>query len=331
MAAGLIALLDDIAAIAKVAAASLDDIASQTAKTASAALDDVAVQAAKAGAKAAGVVIDDAAVTPRYVVGFSAARELPIVGRVAWGSLKNKLLILLPGALLLSAVAPWAITPLLMLGGLYLCFEGYEKLHHMVTGHDVEKGGGEAAMDAKSLEDSKVSGAIRTDMILSAEIMAITLATVADQSFAMKATVLAAVGLGITAAVYGAVALIVKADDAGVAMAKGGRLGLTRALGRGLVKGVPPFLSLLSIVGTLAMLWVGGGIILHSLAGYGFAGPEHAIAMVAERLALLVPVARGALAWLINAVGAGLAGVVLGAIVAVLVKLASPLMRMARG
>jgi predicted DNA repair protein MutK len=328
MAAGLIALLDDIAAIAKVAAASLDDIASQTAKTASAALDDVAAQAAKAGAKAAGVVIDDAAVTPRYVVGFSAARELPIVARIAWGSLKNKLLILLPGALLLSAVAPWAITPLLMLGGLYLCFEGYEKLHHMVTGHDVEKGAGEAAMDAQGLEDSKVSGAIRTDMILSAEIMAITLATVADQSFAMKAIVLAAVGLGITAAVYGAVALIVKADDAGVAMARGGRLGLTRALGRGLVKGVPPFLSLLSIVGTLAMLWVGGGIILHSLAGYGLAGPEHVIAAFAERISLPLAYGRAVMEWLVNALGAGLAGVVLGALVAILVKLASPVTRM---
>jgi predicted DNA repair protein MutK len=230
--------------------------------------------------------------------------------------------------LLLSAVAPWAITPLLMLGGLYLCFEGYEKLHHMVTGHDVEKGAGEAAMDAQGLEDSKVSGAIRTDMILSAEIMAITLATVADQSFAMKAIVLAAVGLGITAAVYGAVALIVKADDAGVAMARGGRLGLTRALGRGLVKGVPPFLSLLSIVGTLAMLWVGGGIILHSLAGYGFAGPEHVIAAFAERISLPLAYGRAVMEWLVNALGAGLAGVVLGALVAILVKLASPVTRM---
>ncbi len=327
MAAGLIALLDDIAAIAKVAAASLDDVASQTVKTASAALDDVAAQSAKAGAKAAGVVIDDAAVTPRYVVGFSAARELPIVGRIAWGSLKNKLFILLPGALALSALAPWAITPLLMLGGAYLCFEGYEKLHHMIAGHAGGHGAAEAsASDARSLEDAKVNGAIRTDMILSAEIMAITLATVAEQSFAMKAVVLAAVGLGITAMVYGAVALIVKADDIGVALAKHGRLGLTRAVGRGLVKGVPPFLSGLALIGTAAMLWVGGGIILHSLAGYGFAGPEHIIADFAARVAALAPAGQGAVGWLVNAGGAGLAGVVIGAVAALAVALARLLM-----
>ncbi|MGL4728966.1 MAG: DUF808 domain-containing protein [Bosea sp. (in: a-proteobacteria)] len=313
MAAGLIALLDDIAAIAKVAAASLDDIAAQT---------------VKAGAKAAGVVIDDAAVTPRYVTGFAADRELPIVGRIAWGSLKNKILILLPGALLLSWLAPWAITPLLMLGGAYLCFEGYEKLHHMIAGDAHGHGdAGETSLDAKALEDSKVSGAIRTDMILSAEIMAITLATVADQSFAMKATVLAAVGLGITAIVYGAVALIVKADDAGVALAKGGRLGLTRALGRGLVKAVPPFLSLLSIIGTAAMLWVGGGIILHSLAGYGLAGPEHWLHGLGEAAGSAVPFGQGFIAWLVSAAGAGLFGVVVGAGVLMLVKLATPVMR----
>jgi uncharacterized protein len=253
MSGGLIALLDDIAAIAKVAAASLDD---------------VAAQAVKAGSKAAGVVIDDAAVTPRYVVGFAADRELPIVARIAAGSLRNKLLFLLPGALALSLAAPWAITPLLMAGGLFLCFEGYEKVHHLLAPAAHADGGEYAAStDAASLEEMRVAGAIRTDFILSAEIMAITLASVATLGFWGQALVLGLVGVGITMLVYGAVALIVKADDIGVALARNGSLGLTRALGRALVKGVPPFLKALSLVGTAAMLWVGGGIVVHGLAG----------------------------------------------------------------
>src|SRR5690242_15441884 len=201
MSIGLIALLDDIAAIAKVAAASLDD---------------VAAQAAKAGAKAAGVVIDDAAVTPRYVVGFSASRELPIVGKIAMGSLKNKLIYLLPAALLLSVLAPWAITPLLMIGGAYLCYEGSEKVFEALLphgAHEHEAAVGEAVQGTQSVEGQKVNSAIKTDFILSAEIMAITLGTVADASSWMQALVLAVVGIGITALVYGVVALIVKADD----------------------------------------------------------------------------------------------------------------------
>lgn len=316
MAAGLIALLDDIAAIAKVAAASLDDIALQT---------------AKAGAKAAGVVIDDAAVTPRYVIGFTSDRELPIVARIAKGSLRNKLLFLLPGALALSAFLPSAITPLLMAGGAYLCFEGYEKFHEMIVGHQAaqpDTGSDIAASDPASLEASKVNGAIRTDMVLSAEIMAITLAQVAELSFAMKATVLASVGLGITVLVYGAVAVIVKADDMGVWLAARGRWAVTRLFGRGLVKAVPPFLKALSVIGMAAMLWVGGAILVHGLAGYGFAGIEHAIQEAGTAVAAMAPAAKSAVEWLVGAALSGLVGVAVGGMVAlVMAFLVHPLMR----
>src|SRR6476660_9923334 len=203
MSIGLIALFDEIAAIAKVAAANLDDVASQ---------------AAKAGAKAAGVVIDDAAVTPGYVIGFAAKRELPIVGRIAAGSLRNKLLILLPVAMALSYFLPWTITPLLMVGGAYLCYEGVEKLLEAVMPHHAhahEAQLGTVALNAKTMEDEKVASAIKTDFILSAEIMAITLAALPDEGILMQALVLALVGLGITVAVYGVVALVVTADDVG--------------------------------------------------------------------------------------------------------------------
>ena len=261
MSVGLIALLDDLAAIAKVAAAHLDDVASQ---------------AAKAGVKAAGVVIDDAAVTPRYVIGFAAERELPIVGRIAAGSLRNKLLILLPAALVLSYFLPRAITPLLMIGGVYLCYEGVEKvleslMPHRAHQHEAQLG--TVAFNAKSVEDEKVASAIKTDFILSAEIMAIALAALPPGSLATQALVLALVGIGITVAVYGVVALIVKADDLGVALASNDRVsvftGIGRALGRALVRGMPVFLTMLSAVGTAAMIWVGGGIVLHGLEVYG--------------------------------------------------------------
>src|SRR6476659_9737880 len=231
MSMGLIGLLDDIAAIAKVAAASLDD---------------VAAQATKAGAKAAAVVIDDAAVTPRYVLGFAAKRELPIVGKIAAGSLRNKLLLRLPAALALSYFLPWMITPLLMLGGAYLCYEGTEKVLEAIIPHQAhahEARLGTVALDPHTFEDEKVASAIKTDFILSAEIMAITLAAVPDEGILMQALVLALVGLGITVAVYGVVALIVKADDVGVALGRhagGSAIGGTkRALGRALVLGMP--------------------------------------------------------------------------------------------
>ncbi|HCQ66554.1 MAG TPA: DUF808 domain-containing protein [Rhodobacteraceae bacterium] len=253
---GLLALLDDVAGIAKVAAASVDD---------------VAAQAAKAGAKAAGAVIDDAAVAPKYVTGFAPARELPIVGKIAWGSVRNKLLILLPLGLLLSNFAPWAITPLLMLGGSYLCFEGAEKIWHVLFPHDhVIDAAEHVEGDPTHLEEQKVAGAIKTDFILSAEIMTISLAAIPASNFWMEAAVLAVVAIGITVVVYGSVAILVKMDDLGLRMVERGRLGLTRAVGGGLVKGMPKFMKGLTIVGTAAMLWVGGNIVVHGLNDLGW-------------------------------------------------------------
>jgi len=295
---GLIALLDDIAGLAKVAAASLDD---------------VTAQATKAGAKAAGVVIDDAAVTPRYVVGFAAARELPIVRRIAIGSLKNKLLFLLPAALVLALVAPWAITPLLMAGGAYLCYEGAEKIIEAMFPHEAHTTAVAAAVvDSQALEDAKVRSAISTDFILSAEIMAITLGTVPESSFWIQAVVLAVVGIGITILVYGAVALIVKADDVGLAMART-RLHVVALTGRGLVLGMPHFLKMLGIVGTAAMVWVGGGIIIHGLEEFGLGGPSHvshaADAWAAEGLPMISAIAG----WSATAFVAALFGLAVGA------------------
>jgi len=301
---GLIALIDDIASLAKVAASSLDD---------------VTAQAAKASAKAAGVVIDDAAVTPRYVVGFAAERELPIIGRIALGSLRNKLLFLLPGALVLGLLAPWAITPLLMLGGAYLCYEGAEKVVEALWPHAAEHGGaGTAGLDAGQLEELKIRGAIKTDFILSAEIMAITLATVATGSFWTQAVVLATVGIGITALVYGAVALIVKADDVGLALAGSG-WPLARAVGRGLVVGMPILLKGLSLVGTAAMLWVGGGIIIHGLEEYGLTAIGHAVHAAAAAAGAALPAIHGAIEWVVTAAASGVLGLAIGAAVIPLV------------
>jgi predicted DNA repair protein MutK len=335
MSSGLLALLDDVAAIAKVAAASLDD---------------VAAQAAKAGAKAAGVVIDDAAVTPRYVVGFAANRELPIVAAIAWGSLKNKLLILLPAALALSALAPWLITPLLVLGGAFLCFEGAEKALEMLGMHhhsEEEAAGGEQS--AEAMEAEKIAGAIKTDFILSAEIMAISLAAVPDNGFWMQFAVLLAVGVGITGAVYGAVALIVKADDAGLALAQEARplsrlfrtthapsLGdrllapLSRALGRLMVLGMPVLLKLLSVIGTLAMLWVGGGIVIHGLDEFGLGWLYRNVHDVAHGAAGLIPAGQALVEWLVGAVLAGALGLLLGlAVIPLVNRVIMPLVKRA--
>ena len=304
MSIGLIALLDDIAAIAKVAAASLDDVASQ---------------AAKAGMKAAGVVIDDAAVTPRYVVGFSAQRELPIVRKIAMGSLRNKLLILLPAALTLGYFFPWAIPPLLMFGGAYLCYEGAEKVYEIVMPHQAhahEAQVGAVALNLRTLEDEKVASAIKTDFILSAEIMAITLAAVPGGSFLTQGLVLGLVGIGITGAVYGTVALIVKADDAGIALAKNrdrSAIGaLSRVLGRALVLGMPVFLTFLSAIGTAAMIWVGGGIIVHGLEMYGLPVFGQAIHDVAKWISHALPPVAGALEWIVTAAGSGMVGLAIG-------------------
>ena len=304
MATGLIALLDDIAAIAKVAAASLDD---------------TAAAATKASAKAAGVVIDDTAVTPRYVTGFSPARELPIVGKIAMGSVRNKLLYLLPGAMALSALAPWAITPLLMMGGAYLTYEGAEKLYEAWFPHEPEElaPGDSLEIDAVAMEKDMVGGAIRTDLILSAEIMAITLASVADRNFVERAVVLAIVGVGITALVYGAVALIVKADDVGYALAKrpGRAAAPGRVFGRALVRFMPGSLRVLAGVGTAAMLWVGGGIVLHGMEEFGLNEPAHSIHALAAASGAAVPFASAAVEWLVGAAGAGVFGLVLGGVI----------------
>ena len=296
---GLLALLDDVAAIAKVAAASVDDIAAA---------------AAKAGAKAAGVVIDDAAVTPKYVHGFEAKRELPIIWRIAKGSLANKLIILLPAALLLANFAPWALTPLLMVGGAYLCFEGAEKVHDKLFPH--ANAVVSADLDPKDparLEETRVAGAIKTDFILSAEIMTIALAAIPESAFWMEAVTLAIVGTLITVAVYGSVALIVKMDDAGLFMTANGRLALTRAIGRGLVKGMPKLMAVLSTIGTAAMLWVGGNIIVHGMEVLGWTWLYDQIHRMAELGANALPTGlTGAAAWAITAFFDGIFGLALG-------------------
>lgn len=302
MSIGLLALLDDVAGIAKVAAASLDDVAGQ---------------AAKAGAKAAGAVIDDAAVTPRYVDGFAAERELPIVWKIALGSLKNKLVILLPVALALSAFLPAVIMPLLMIGGLYLCYEGAEKVFgalfpHLAHAHEEEVGS--VNPSAQSLEEQKVAGAIKTDFILSAEIMTIALSAIPEGGFWMEAAVLALVGVGITLAVYGGVALIVKMDDAGLYLAKRGIGPLTRGLGRFLVKAMPVFMNVLGVAGTAAMIWVGGGIVLHGLETFGLGVLAHTLEHWAEQAAHALPAAAAFVEWAVFALGSGVAGLLIGAL-----------------
>ncbi len=301
MASGLVALLDDVAGIAKLAAASLDD---------------VTAAAGKAGAKAAGVVVDDAAVTPNYVTGFTPDRELPMIWRIALGSIRNKLVFLLPGALALSAFAPWGVTPLLMLGGGYLCFEATEKVLEAFSG---KSHGDEDAVsgpqDPATLEKQKVSGAIRTDLILSAEIMAIALADVADRPLLVQAAALAIVGVLITVAVYGAVALIVKMDDIGLHMAK--RSGATtQSIGRGLVKGMPVVMRALSVIGTAAMLWVGGGIIVHGLEHFHLTPIPDWIHHAGKAAAGGVPEIAGAVEWLVFAIASAIVGLIVGGVIA---------------
>ncbi|MFV0622597.1 DUF808 domain-containing protein [Sphingomonas sp. ac-8] len=299
MPGGLVALLDDVAGLTKLAAASLDD---------------VGAAAGKAGTKAIGVVVDDAAVTPRYVTGLTPERELPIIAKIALGSVRNKLLILLPAALLLSAFADWAITPLLMLGGAFLCFEGAEKVlgalkgeHHEATPVD------EGFADAAALEKAKIGDAVRTDLILSAEIMAIALSDVAESPILTQALVLAVVGLGITIGVYGVVGLIVKLDDIGLHLAQRPSAGV-RALGRGMVKSMPVIMQVLAVVGTAAMLWVGGGILLHGAEVLGFAAPAHFVHHLAEAGHHL-PLG-GVVSWAIGALLSGVLGVAIGAVIA---------------
>ena len=307
---GLLALLDDVAAFAKLAAVQADDVAGQ---------------AAKVGAKAAGVVIDDTAVTPKYVQGLPAARELPIVWAIARGSIWNKLVILLPAALALEVFAPWLLPYLLMLGGLYLSFEGAEKvLHALAPKTDRHKQ--PATLDAAHLERQRVAGAIKTDIILSAEIMTIALSAIEAESLVTRGAVLAVVAVGITAIVYGSVALLVKADDFGLRLSQAGRLAATRAFGRRLVKAMPSVLALIGAVGTAAMLWVGGSIVLHALGEVGWPAPYAAVKSVAEAAAQALPGMAGALNWSVTAVLDGIAGLALGfALVPLVVYLIAPL------
>ena len=304
MPSGLAALLDDVAALTRLAAVSIDDIGAAS---------------AKAGVKAAGVVVDDAAVTPQYVTDFKPERELPVIWRIAKGSLFNKFIILLPIGLLLSAFLPWLITPILMLGGLYLCFEGAEKVIHALSHAPAVSEDVAQVKDMFALENERVSGAVRTDLILSAEIMAIALSEVADRPIMVQAAVLAVVGLLITLAVYGAVALIVKMDDFGLHLAQRPSAAL-QGFGRGLVKAMPIVMSALSIIGTAAMIWVGGQIIIHGLAVFGLAGPEHLIHDIAVAAGAAVPAVGGVVEWLVAALGAGIVGIILGGIIALAMK-----------
>lgn len=299
MASGLAALLDDIAMIAKVAAASLDD---------------VGAAAGKASAKAAGVVIDDTAVTPRYVTGFTPDRELPVIYRIARGSLRNKLLFILPIALLLSYFLPWVITPILMLGGSYLCFEGIEKLLEALRPSATSPEDALVELSSAEHETKMVSGAIRTDFILSAEIMAIALAEVSDRSIGLQAAILAVVAFGITIGVYGMVGLIVKMDDIGLHLAKG-KNAARQAIGRALVRAMPVLLSALSGIGVAAMIWVGGGIVLHGLHEFHLTPLPLWVDAAALMAGQDVPVLSGAVQWFVHALGSALLGSVIGGLI----------------
>jgi predicted DNA repair protein MutK len=305
---GLLALLDDVAAIVKLTATQVDDFASQAAKVGAKVSATVLDDAAKAGAKAAGVVIDDAAVTPKYVTGLPAKRELPIIWKIARASFFNKLVILLPAALLLDIFLPWLVTPLLMLGGCYLCFEGAEKVWHWLHPHPESHAQEAEVLDAAHLEEMRVKGAIKTDFILSAEIMTISLAAIETDSRLSQGLVLAVVAIGITALVYGAVALLVKMDDAGLRLAQIGPSDLVRNFGRGLVKFMPTLMMIISFIGTAAMLWVGGNIIVHGLHNLGIDWPYEPIKNIAKS----VGGENGFVKWAVTAALDGVLGIILG-------------------
>ncbi|MGD6979772.1 MULTISPECIES: DUF808 domain-containing protein [Citricoccus] len=297
MSGGLVALLDDVAALARIAAASLDD---------------VAAGAAKAGTKAAGVVIDDAAVTPQYVSGADPSRELPMIKKIFWGSLRNKLLVILPALLLISAFIPWLIPFILMLGGTYLCYEGAEKVWHKVRGHHgpeetpaVERG--------PAAEDKVIKGAITTDFILSCEIMVISMNEVADESLWVRALILVVVAIAITVIVYGAVGLIVKMDDIGLHLTTKDSAG-TQRFGRLLVQGMPAVLGFITFIGTIAMLWVGGHIMLQGAYDLGWHAPYDLVHVLESPFAGL-PAVGGFLAWLVNTICSAILGLAWGLVV----------------
>jgi predicted DNA repair protein MutK len=301
MAGGLVGLFDDVAALAKMAAASVDD---------------VGAAAGKASVKAAGVVVDDTAVTPTYVKDLAAERELPIIRKIAIGSVRNKLLFILPAALLLSEIAPTIVEIILMSGGAFLCYEGAHKIIHALK-HDDHDHDLPAPMQGADAEASTISGAIRTDFILSAEIMVISLKEVIDEPLVTRAVILVIVALVITAVVYGVVALIVKMDDIGLAMTQRASPSAQRT-GRMLVRGMPKLLTVLSVVGTAAMLWVGGHILFAGSHELGWHTPydvvhdlEHAVEDVGG--------VGGVLAWLANTAASAALGFVVGALLVVVV------------
>jgi hypothetical protein len=302
VAGGLVALFDDVAVLARAAAASVDDIGAA---------------AGRASVKAAGVVVDDTAVTPQYVHGLAAEREIPIIKRIALGSLRNKLVIILPAILLLSQFLPFLLTPILMIGGAYLCYEGAEKVWHKLSGHSEAHGSVEQALpDEKTI----VTGAVRTDFILSAEIMVISLNEVADEGFWSRAVILAVVAVGITILVYGVVGLIVKMDDVGLSLSQRPGKGISR-FGHGLVKAMPRLLTALTVVGTAAMLWVGGHILLVGSDELGL----HAVYGAVHHLEEVAHEATGALGgvvgWLVNTFASALIGLVVGALVVLVMNL----------
>jgi len=312
MSGGLFALLDDIAVLAKAAAASIDD---------------VGAAAGRASAKAAGVIVDDTAVTPRYVQGLDPKRELPIIKKIAIGSLRNKLLFILPAALLLSQFLPWALTPLLMIGGTYLCFEGAEKIWEKISHHP--EGQADELHEGGQVADEKdiVSGAVRTDFILSAEIMVISLNEVASEPLLSRAIILVVVALAITALVYGVVALIVKMDDVGLNLAARGN-GVASRLGRGMVAAMPKVLTTLSTVGIAAMIWVGGHILLLGLHDLSEMLGWHVLALPYEWVHHAEEAVHGAtgalggiLGWVTNTIGSAILGLIVGAIVVAVLHL----------
>ena len=303
MSGGLAALLDDIAALARMAAASVDD---------------VGAAAGRASAKAAGVIVDDTAVTPRYVDGLDPRRELSIIARIAKGSIRNKLLFILPAALLLSQFLPWLLTPILMVGGAYLCFEGAEKIWEKLSGHHEEAT--PVSEQGPDHEDKVVSGAVRTDFILSAEIMVISLNEVADEPFVSRALILVVVALAITALVYGVVALIVKMDDIGLHLTRT-RSGVAQKLGRGLVRGMPVLMSVLSTVGIAAMLWVGGHILLVGTEELGWHALYDVVHHAEEAVGEATGALSGVLSWLTNTAFSALIGLVVGGVVVAVLHL----------
>lgn len=316
---GLVALLDDIATLAKATASSIDDVASS---------------AVKVSSKAVGVVIDDTAVTPQYVSRLSPKRELPIIGKIAKASLINKLVIILPIALLLTWFAPAVLPYLLIAGGAYLCFEGAEKVLeslHWLPEHEATTG--EAPQSPEEVENGIISSASRTDLILSSEIMLVSMDGLNTESMSMRVAVLIAVAFFMTFFVYGIVALLVRMDDFGLRLAKGAthpddnRPGPADNIGRGIVRVMPKVFNAIGVVGTIAMLWVGGHLVIENLAKVGVEVFHNVVSTIEHALAS----GGGFLGWLVETACAAVFGIVLGSLITGVVVGVSHLFRRGRG